>query len=60
MKYSRGRVKVEIDLLNYATKADFKNWPVADASTFAKKVYLASLKPNKDELDIDKFLKCTN
>ena len=54
-EYSRGRVKVELDLLNYATKADLKNWPVADTSTFAEKVDLASLKSTKDELDIDKF-----
>ena len=36
-KSSRGRVKVELDLPNYATKADFKNTAGVDTSKFAKK-----------------------
>ena len=47
------RVKVELDLSNYATKADFKNATRVDTSRFAKKVDLASLKSNEDKLDID-------
>ena len=38
-----GRVKVELDLCNYATKADLKNATGIDTSKFAKKVDLASL-----------------
>ena len=45
-----GRVKVELDLPNYATKADFKNATGADRSKFAKKVDLTSLKFNVDKL----------
>ena len=50
-----GRVKVELDLSNYATKADSKNATGVDTSKFAKKVDLASLKSNVDKLDIDKL-----
>ena len=35
---SLGKVKVELDLSNYATKADLKNATGVDTSTFAKKV----------------------
>ena len=47
-------MKVELDLPNYATKADFKNAAGIDTSKYAKKVYLASLKSNVDKLDVDK------
>ena len=50
-----GRVKVELDLSNYATKADSKNATGVDTSKFARKVDLASLKSNVDKLDIDKL-----
>ena len=56
-KFSRGRVKVELDLSNYTTKADLKNAAGVDASKFAKKVDLASLKSSVDKLDIDKLKK---
>ena len=36
-------VKVELDLSNYATKADLKNATGVDTFEFAKKVALASL-----------------
>ena len=39
-----GKVKVELDLSNYAAKADLKNAIVVDASKFGKKVDLANLK----------------
>ena len=45
-KYSRRRVKVELD---------FKNATGVDTSNFAKKVDLAGLKSNVDKLDIDKL-----
>ena len=50
-----GRVKVELDLSNYATKTDLKNATGIDTSSFAKKVDLANLKSNVDKLDIDKL-----
>ena len=52
---SGGRVKVELDLSNYATKSDLKNATGIDTSKFAKKVDLASLKFNVDKLDIDRL-----
>ena len=50
-----GKVKVELDLSNYATKTDLKNATGIDTSSFAKKVDLANLKSNVDKLDIDKL-----
>ena len=50
-----GRVKVELNLSNYATKADLKNATGVDASSFAKKVDLANVKSNLGKLDIDKL-----
>ena len=50
-----GKVKVELDLSNYATKTDLKNATGVDRSSFAKKVDSASLKSNVDKLDIDKL-----
>ena len=49
-KSSGGRVKVELDLSNYVTKADLKKG--VDTSKFAKKVDLVSLKSYIDKLDI--------
>ena len=54
-KSVRGRVKVELDLSNYATKADLTTATVVDTSKFAKKVDLASSKRNVDRLDINKL-----
>ena len=45
---SLGKVEVELDLSNYATKIDLKNATGIDASRFAKKVDLAGLKSNVD------------
>ena len=53
-KSSRGRVKVELDLRNYTTKADLKNATGLDILKFAKKVDLNNLKFDGDKLDIDK------
>ena len=49
------KVKVELGLSNYATKADLKTATGIDTSKFAKKVDLANLKSNVDKLDIDKL-----
>ena len=46
-----GGVKVELDLCNYAAKADLKN-AMLDTSSFAKKTDLVTLKSNVDKLDI--------
>ena len=48
-------VKVELDLSNYATKADLKNTTGADTSDFAKKTDLATLKSDVDKSDINKL-----
>ena len=55
LKSTGGRVKFELDLSNYATKADLKDATSVDISKFAKKVCLASLKFNVGKLDIDKL-----
>ena len=56
-KSSGGKVIVELDLFNYATKADLKNATGVDTSKFAKKLDLANLTFNVDKPDIDKFKK---
>ena len=52
-----GRVKFELDLSNFATKGDSKNATDVGTSKFDKKVDLASLKSEIDELDINKLEK---
>ena len=51
------RMKTELDLSNYATKAGLKNATGVDTSKFAKKIDLVNLKSNVDKcrLDIDKL-----
>ena len=48
---SLGKVKVELDLSNYATKIDLKNATGIDASSFAKKTDLADLANIKSDVD---------
>ena len=48
-------MEVELDLSNYAIKADLKN--VTGKSRFTKKADLASVKYDVDMLDIDKLEK---
>ena len=48
-------MKVELDLSNYATKADLQNPTGIDTLSFAKMVDLASLKSNADQLVFDKL-----
>ena len=55
-KYLGRKVKIELDLSNYATKTDFKNATGIDTSSFTKKVDSATLKSNVDKLDIDKSI----
>ena len=42
-KYSGGKVKIELDLFNYATKANLENATGVDTSKFFEKVDLANL-----------------
>ena len=48
-------MKVELDLFNYATKADLKNARGVGTAKFAKKIYLTNLKSNIDKLDVGKL-----
>ena len=50
-----GDINVEVDLSNYATKADIKNISHVDTSSFALKTNLAKLKSKVDKLDTDKL-----
>ena len=54
-KFFGGRVKVKLDLSNYATKTDLQNAEGVDTSAFAKKTDLANTKYDVDKLDIDKL-----
>ena len=55
LKSSRRRVKFELDLSNYVTKAGLKNATTFDSSIFAKKVDLTILKSGIGKLDIGKL-----
>ena len=48
-------VKVELDLSNYATKADIKNETGVATSDFAKKTDSTNLKSYVDKLDNDEL-----
>ena len=48
-------VKVELDLSNYASKADLTNSIGDDTSDFTKKTHSANLKDDVDQIDIDKL-----
>ena len=48
-------MKVELDLSNYATKADLKIATSVHTSKFAKNVDLAHLESNVNKLDIDRL-----
>ena len=54
-KSSSNNVKVELDLTNYATKADLKNITPVDVSSFASKTNLAALKTEVNKIDTDKL-----
>ena len=55
--HSKNKIKVELDLSNYATKSDLKNATCVDTSQFVTKVDLSNLKSDIDHLDIDKLEK---
>ena len=54
-KSSRAKIKVELDLSIYVTKADSKKATRVNTSDFAKNTDLANLKSYVDILDIDKL-----
>ena len=55
LKPSGGRVKVELDLSNYAKKSGSKIQQVLNTSRFTRKVDLATSKSDIDKLNIDKL-----
>ena len=58
---SSGRnIKVELDLSSYATKTDLENMAHVNASSFASKINLPSIKAEVDKLDIDKLTPVSN
>ena len=52
---SSNNIKVERDLVNYATKKDLKNITHVDVSSFASKTNLAALKTEVDKIDTDQL-----
>ena len=48
-------MKVELDLSNYAKKADLKNTSGVDTSGFARKTDIANLKSDVEKLGMDKL-----
>ena len=53
-------IKVEVDLSNYATKANIKNITHLDTSNLVLKTNLANLKNEVDKLDIYKLVPIPN
>ena len=51
-----GNLNVKVDWSNYAIKTDLKNVTHVDATSFALKTNLASLKTEVDKLEIDKLV----
>ena len=56
LKSSKRNIKAEVDISNYAAKADIKNITHIDTSSFVLKTNLANLKTEIDKLDIDKLV----
>ena len=52
---STNNIKVELDLVNYATKDDVKDITHVDVSSYATKTNLAALKIEVDKIDADKL-----
>ena len=59
-KSLEANVKVQLDLSNYATKADLKNATGIDTLDSAKETDLANLKSDVDKLDIDNLKNVPN
>ena len=56
-KYYGGRVKVDLDLSNFAAKVDLEKATGVDTSNFVWKVDIASIKSEVAKLDTDKLEK---
>ena len=54
-KRGKKKITLELDLSNYATKANLKKATTADSSGFVKNTDLAGFKSGFDRLDIDKL-----
>ena len=54
-KYLAGKMKVELDLSNYARKTYLKRAPGVVTWNLAKETDLANLKSDVDKLDIDRL-----
>ena len=54
-KHFDGDISVKVDLSNYATKTDLKNFSHVDISSFALKSNLASSKTEVEKIDADKL-----
>ena len=54
-KYLRANLKIELNLSNYATKADIKNTTGVDTSNFDRKADLANLKSDVNKSDNGKL-----
>ena len=54
-EHSSGNMKVELDLYNYATKADLKRAKGIDTCTLVSTESLASLRTTADNLVVDKI-----
>ena len=52
---STNKIKVELDLANYATKDDVENITHVDVSSYATKTNLAALKSELDKIGVDKL-----
>ena len=52
---SSQKIKVELDLSNYATKKDIKDITHVDTSSYALKTNLANLKTEVDKIDTEKL-----
>ena len=48
-------INVKVDLTNYATKTDLEHATEVDTSKLAAKFDLASIKAEKDKIDVDKL-----
>ena len=53
--HTTNKIKVELNLGNYAIKSDLQEAKGIVTSKFAKEFYLANLKSDIDKLDIDKL-----
>lgn len=58
--YSRNKIKVELDLLNFAIKSEVRTTTCFDKPKFVKKADLACLKTDFDKLDVDKLKNVPN